>query len=85
MFPEAKSAKDLYEKQRLSRRIITFCQDVDRILGGGVATSQVTEFCKRRSNFVSNLCPVMCLTCLSSIFFFRVLNILLCMQVASLE
>lgn len=50
--PEARSAKDLFEKQRSSRRIITFCQDVDRILGGGVATSQVTEFCKCKNSFL---------------------------------
>ena len=39
------SALDLLETQRSGRRIVTFCSDLDRALGGGVSTGQVTEFC----------------------------------------
>ncbi len=40
-----RSAKDLLQEQP-SRRIITFCSDVDQILGGGISTGQLTEFCE---------------------------------------
>ena len=39
------SAQALYAKESSARRIITFCSDLDAILGGGVAQGQVTEFC----------------------------------------
>lgn len=42
----AKSAHELYEKELNARKIITFCGDLDGMLGGGVATGQITEFCK---------------------------------------
>ena len=41
----ALSARELYERERSSRRIITFCPELDGILGGGVAAGQITEFC----------------------------------------
>lgn len=40
-----KTAGQHLEQQRKSRRIITFCNELDKILGGGVAVGQVTEFC----------------------------------------
>lgn len=42
----ARSAQHLYEKELAARKIITFCGDLDGMLGGGVATGQITEFCK---------------------------------------
>ncbi|KAK9821877.1 hypothetical protein WJX74_008329 [Apatococcus lobatus] len=39
-----RSARALLE-ERPMRRIITFCSDVDQILGGGVALGQLTELC----------------------------------------
>lgn len=42
----AKSAYQLYQKELDARKIITFCGDLDGMLGGGVATGQITEFCK---------------------------------------
>ena len=42
----AKSAHQLYQKELDARKIITFCGDLDGMLGGGVATGQITEFCK---------------------------------------
>ena len=39
------SAQALYDKERNARRIITFCSDLDSILGGGIAQGQLTEFC----------------------------------------
>ena len=57
----AKSAQQLYEKELNARKIITFCGDLDGMLGGGVATGQITEFCKSRCSFqalfASLLCP----------------------------
>ena len=44
--PGARSATELYEVQRHAKKVITFCSDFDRILGGGVCTGQVTEFCE---------------------------------------
>ncbi len=39
------SARQLYEREKQLRRIITFCAELDVVLGGGVATGQITEFC----------------------------------------
>lgn len=39
------SALDLYRLQCAARRIITFCSDLDRIMGGGVELGSVSEFC----------------------------------------
>ncbi|MEW5299302.1 MAG: hypothetical protein WDW38_003392 [Sanguina aurantia] len=41
----ASLASDLYEVQRSAKKIITFCSDLDKILGGGVPIGHVTEFC----------------------------------------
>lgn len=41
----ARSAQHLYEKELAARKIITFCGDLDGMLGGGIASGQVTEFC----------------------------------------
>jgi RAD51-like protein 2 len=35
----------MLDREARARRIITFCSDLDAILGGGVPTGQVTEFC----------------------------------------
>ena len=48
-----KSAQQLYEKELNARKIITFCGDLDGMLGGGVATGQITEFCKHLPPFMS--------------------------------
>jgi hypothetical protein len=39
------SAKDLISKSNKSKPIITFCKEIDKMLGGGVALGQITEFC----------------------------------------
>jgi hypothetical protein len=44
--PGAKSAAQLYEKETSAKKIITFCPGLDSILGGGVSTGQLTEFCR---------------------------------------
>lgn len=41
----AQTAKQLLEQERTSKRIITFCAELDTILGGGIPTGQITEFC----------------------------------------
>ena len=40
-----RTAAELLELQNKSRRIVTFCNELDKILGGGVGLGQVTEFC----------------------------------------
>ena len=42
----AVSAQSIYEKEAKTRKIVTFCQDLDAALGGGIATGQVTELCE---------------------------------------
>ena len=42
----AQTAAQLFQKESAARKIITFCGSLDEILGGGVATSQITEFCE---------------------------------------
>lgn len=42
----AVSAQAIYEKEAKTRKIVTFCQDLDAALGGGIATGQVTELCE---------------------------------------
>ena len=60
----AQSAQELFEKESLSRRVMTFCQELDAALGGGVATGQVTEFCESAPTVLlqgvsgCKLCPV---------------------------
>lgn len=39
------SAKDIFDKERRKRTLVTFCQPLDQILGGGIRTAQITEFC----------------------------------------
>ncbi|KDD73877.1 hypothetical protein H632_c1764p0 [Helicosporidium sp. ATCC 50920] len=41
----AVSARLLFEAERAQVRIITFSSELDRLLGGGIARGQVTEFC----------------------------------------
>lgn len=41
----AVSAKNLLEKEQHSKHIITFSSELDKILGGGIHTGQITEFC----------------------------------------
>jgi Rad51 len=40
------SAQAMFERETSSRKIVTFCQELDAALGGGIATGQVTELCK---------------------------------------
>ena len=42
----AKSAAELLVEEKAARKILTFCGELDVILGGGVCTGQITEFCK---------------------------------------
>eukprot|EP00884_Botryococcus_braunii_P002529 jgi/Botrbrau1/12277/Bobra.0323s0017.1 len=42
---DVRSAAQLYEKEASAKKIITFCPGLDGILGGGVCTGQITEFC----------------------------------------
>lgn len=39
------SAHDIYEKEKRNPRIITLSPDLDRVLGGGIPSGQITEFC----------------------------------------
>jgi RAD51-like protein 2 len=39
------TAKDLMMKMSVHRPIITFCKEVDMMLGGGIPIGQITEFC----------------------------------------
>jgi RAD51-like protein 2 len=41
----AKSASELLKKERERIPLVTFCKGVDGILGGGVQTGEITEFC----------------------------------------
>lgn len=44
--PTGVSALDMFVAQQNSKRqIITFCESLDRVLGGGVALGEITEFC----------------------------------------
>lgn len=39
------SAKEMFDKERRKKTLVTFRQPLDRILGGGIRTGQITEFC----------------------------------------
>ena len=41
----AQSARTIYDREKNSKKIITFSKDLDFILGGGVPVGQITEFC----------------------------------------
>ena len=60
MPPGALSAQAIYEKEAKTRKIVTFCQELDAALGGGIATGQVTELCKLDLT-VSDVVPLPCL------------------------
>lgn len=47
----SRTAAELLAREAAARRIITFCGNLDEVLGGGVATGQLTEFC------AALLCP----------------------------
>ena len=52
----AESARALLEAERARPRVATACAELDALLGGGVATGAVTEFCECRLVLV--LCPI---------------------------
>lgn len=39
------SARDIFEKERTQKSIVTFSMELDKLLGGGIRTGQITEFC----------------------------------------
>jgi len=39
------TAKDLLSKMSANRHIITFCKEMDSMLGGGIPIGQITEIC----------------------------------------
>mmetsp|Transcript_18554 Transcript_18554/g.60451 ORF Transcript_18554/g.60451 Transcript_18554/m.60451 type:complete len:337 (+) Transcript_18554:212-1222(+) len=39
------SARELLDRERARRSIVSFCASVDDLLGGGVAPGEITEFC----------------------------------------
>jgi predicted ATP-dependent serine protease len=39
------TAKDFVAKSHVEKPIITFCESLDSMLGGGVYIGQITEFC----------------------------------------
>jgi len=43
--PQGKSALELLKQKQSARPVFTMCQAIDRMLGGGVAIGEVTEFC----------------------------------------
>lgn len=44
--PGAASAAALLRRDAAATRVVTFVADLDRVLGGGVAPGQLTEFCE---------------------------------------
>ena len=48
-FPEpagAKPATEVLTSEQQTRHITTLCQELDEILGGGIAPGQLTEICE---------------------------------------
>lgn len=39
------SARDIFEKEQRQKSIVTFSMELDKLLGGGIRTGQITEFC----------------------------------------
>lgn len=39
------SARDIFEKEQQRKSIVTFSIELDKLLGGGIRTGQITEFC----------------------------------------
>ena len=64
-----KNALELFEEEKNRGYIVTSCTDIDNMLGGGVETGKITEFCgdenvdkaqirfenQDRHNFVTNI------------------------------
>lgn len=43
--PGSKNAYDLLQQEQSSGSIVTFCEQLDDMLGGGVPVGKITEFC----------------------------------------
>lgn len=43
--PGSKNAYDLLQQEQSARNIVTFCEQLDDMLGGGVPVGKITEFC----------------------------------------
>ena len=43
--PRSKNAYDLLQQEQSSGSIVTFCEQLDDMLGGGVPVGKITEFC----------------------------------------
>ena len=41
----ARSAAEVLEDERARRRVVTCCEALDDVLGGGIASGEITEFC----------------------------------------
>lgn len=39
------SARDIFQKEQQRKSIVTFSMELDKLLGGGIRTGQITEFC----------------------------------------
>lgn len=53
--PKTLTAFDCYEDESVPGTIWTFCEQLDGILGGGVALRQITEFCGERNSGKSHI------------------------------
>ena len=51
----SRTAAELLVREAAARRIITFCGNLDEVLGGGVATGQLTEFCTAQARMSCTL------------------------------
>lgn len=55
------TAKDLLEKLSTQKPIITFCKEMDVMLGGGIPIGQITEICGVPGVILIQLLPLPCL------------------------
>ena len=43
--PQSRNAYDLLQQEQCAGSIVTFCEQLDDMLGGGVPIGKITEFC----------------------------------------
>ncbi|XP_071449965.1 DNA repair protein RAD51 homolog 3-like isoform X2 [Hetaerina americana] len=60
--PKSETALEIWQTEAKLRNIITFCEVVDDVLGGGIALRRITEFCGAPGTGKTQFCLQLCVS-----------------------